>query len=94
MFVKFVLLVFCFIWIYDLIDNINLPRKEKEAPKEKDIFDHPLLVELGIQRPLEECELEEVEFVPLVWKVKYNERIDNFVTIEIEEKESLPCKVD
>ena len=95
MFVKIVLLWFCLIWIYDIVDNIKIPkRKEKKEPKEKDIWQHPYLVEAGIKKPLEECELEECEFIPLQWQVKYNERSDQYVTIQIEPNDipSIPSK--
>jgi hypothetical protein len=86
-FYKFVILIFCFIYIHELVDKIKLPSKKVDQNKKRDLYQHPLLVEAGIRPPVEEVELEEVEFIPLQWQVKYNERIDNFITIKIEENE-------
>ena len=90
-FVQSILCLYCCLVVYSFIDSFNIEQEEQSARKEKDIWQHPLLVEAGIKKPLEEVELEEVssEELPLCWSVKYNQRKDKHATILLIEEKSI-----
>jgi hypothetical protein len=87
MFIQSILLFYISIYIYTIIDSLDFKKKPAVvAPKKKeDIWQHPFLVEAGIKKPVEECELEECESVPLCWQIKYNQKQTEFVTLKIEQ---------
>ena len=49
---------FCLI-VYSFIDSFKIEPPAPAKTKEKDIWKHPLIVEAGLKKPLEEIDLEE-----------------------------------
>lgn len=89
LFVQSIICWYICLVVYSIIDSIKINKKEEQKPNKREIWQHPLLVEAGIKKPLEEIDLEEVraDELPMCWKIRYNERKDDYTTIlDIEEK--------
>lgn len=62
------------------------PKDKSEKPNNLNVWDSELLKFVGITKPVEGCEIEEVALVdaPLVWQVvKYNESKTKHIVLDI-----------
>ena len=91
MFIKFVILCWLLPFLFSLIQKIDFKSFSERADcriDKKDIWKHPFLIAAGLKEEVEEVELTAVEEDerPLCWKITYNKKQTDFITILIFEE--------